>query len=92
VTLAARLRAPGWYRAALSLVIGFGAAAGIVVAVRTLYGFEPTWDGNAVTTVSLIAMPLAFLLGIGCFDYWFYWAAGRPTRPEHHTPHRASSS
>ena len=37
-------------------------------------------DMTAVTTVALIAMPLAFLVAIGCFDYWFYWASGRPTR------------
>ena len=34
-------------------------------------------------------MPLAFLIGIGGFDYWFYWAAGRPTRAEDHSGHGA---
>ena len=28
-----------------------------------------------------------FLVGIGGFDYWFDWAAGRPTRPEDHSGH-----
>ena len=36
-------------------------------------------------------MPLTFLGGIGCFDYWLYWAAGRKTRPEDHSSHGAHS-
>ena len=36
-------------------------------------------------------MPLTFLGGIGCFDYWLYWAVGRKTRPEDHSNHGAHS-
>jgi len=91
VTLAARFRAPGWYRAALSLPIGFALGMGIVVGVRALYGYDPVLDWDAIVTVAMIAMPLAFLIGIGCFDYWFYWASGGPTRPEDHSGHGARS-
>ncbi len=45
-----RFRAPGWYRAALGMPIGFGFGAGIVTLVRALYGFDPAWDGNSVVT------------------------------------------
>ena len=90
MTMPARLTAPGWYRAALSLPLGFLLAAAIVVAVRALYGWD-VWNGEAVTTVALITMPLAFLVGIGCFDYWFRWAAGAPTEPEDHSSHGAHS-
>ena len=41
--------------------------------------------------VALLAAPFFFLVGLGCFDYWFYWAAGRPTRPEDHSGHGAHS-
>ena len=41
--------------------------------------------------VSLLAVPMFFLVGLGCFDYWFYWASGRPTRPEDHSGHGAYS-
>src|SRR5207237_9985434 len=41
--------------------------------------------------ISLIACPLFFLVGLGAFDYWFYWAAGKPTRAEDHSPHGATS-
>ena len=91
MTLAAKIRAPGWYRAALMVPLAYLFAMGLVVGVRALYGWDPLLDSDAVTTVSLIAMPLAFLVGIGCFDYWFYWASGRPTRPEDHSGHGASS-
>ena len=49
-----------------------------------------TTTQDAILIVSLIAAPLFFLVGLGAFDYWFYWAAGRPTRPEDHSePRRA---
>src|SRR5919199_1795264 len=85
--MAARLRAPGWYRALLAIPLGFALAAGIDIGVRALYGWHPIVDWTAIVTVSLIAMPLAFLVGIGCFDYWFRWAAGAPTVPEDHSEH-----
>jgi cytochrome c oxidase subunit 1 len=94
VTMAARFKAPGWWRALLSLPIGFAVAVAITVAIRALYGtdrFDPLFDGNAITTVALISIPLAFLVGIGCFDYWFRWASGAPTIPEDHSGHGATS-
>jgi len=91
MSLAARLTAPGWWRALVSLPIGAVVGAGIVVAGRALYGWEPLFDGDAITTVCLITVPLAFLIGIGCFDYWFRWASGAPTVPEDHSNHGAYS-
>ena len=59
---------------------------GLVVALRALYGYDPVLDWDAIITVgALIAAPFGYLIGIGCFDYWFYWASGRPTRPEDHS-------
>ena len=60
-------------------------------ASARLYGCDPLVDGEAVLLVALLAAPLFFLVGLGCFDYWFYWAAGRPTRPEDHSSHGAHS-
>ena len=59
--------------------------------MRALYGYDPLLDGDAITTVALIAMPLAFIVGIGCFDYWFRWASGAPTIPEDHSGHGAKT-
>ncbi len=90
--MTARLRAPGWYRVAWSVPVGFAVCIGVTVGIRALgHGFHPVWDGNAITTSCLIFVPFAFLIGLGAFDYWFYWAAGRPTRAEDHSGHGATS-
>jgi len=91
MTLTQRLVAPGWYRAALGIALGFGLGMGIVVAVRALYGWDPVVDWDAIITVgALIGAPFGYLIGIGCFDYWFRWASGAPTIPEDHSGHGAT--
>ncbi|MBV9818918.1 MAG: cbb3-type cytochrome c oxidase subunit I [Solirubrobacterales bacterium] len=85
----AKLRAPGWYRAALFDVIGFAFAFGLTCLIRALMHQHPVVDGRAILPVALIAVPLFFLVGLGVADYWFYWASGRPTRPEDHSQHGA---
>src|SRR5450631_1402823 len=90
--MAAKVRAPGFYRAAVLMIIGvlFSAALTWIVRMSTGHAtFTHFISANAITTVALIVVPLAFLIGIGGFDYWFYWAAGRPTRPEDHSSHGA---
>src|SRR5436853_2754902 len=89
--MAARLRAPGWYRAALAVVVGLAFGFGLDVMLRAISGYHPVIDGNAITTVWLIAVPIFFLLGIGCFDYWLRWASGARTVPEDHSGHGAYS-
>ena len=96
--MAARLRAPGIPRAGLFLVLGTLFCAAIVLAVRALYSFPISHDGgltvatqNAILIVSLLIAPLWFLIGLGAFDYWFYWASGKKTRPEDHSGHGARS-
>ena len=92
MTLTRRFLAPGWYRAALGVAIGFGVGMGIVVGVRALYGWDPLFDWDAIITVgALIGAPFGYLIGIGCFDYWFRWASGAPTIPEDHSGHGAYS-
>jgi cytochrome c oxidase subunit I len=98
--MAARMRAPGLSRAGLFVLFGVLFAAVLVTVARLAYGFSSPFDGssgwdtkwqNAVLTVGLIASPLFFLVGLGAFDYWFYWASGKPTRPEDHSSHGATS-
>src|ERR1700749_2377760 len=85
VPLPPKLRAPGWYRAALFEVLGFAFGFGIVVLIRWLMHQHPVVDGHAITIVELFSVPIFFLVGIGTCDYWLYWASGRPTRPEAHS-------
>ena len=90
--MAAKFRAPGFYRAGWMMPLGVAFATGLTWLVRSSTGhatFHHYLSGEAILTVSLIVVPLLFLVGIGGFDYWFYWAAGRPTRPEDHSGHGA---
>ncbi len=92
--VAARVRAPGLLRAFLAFLLGIPFALLLTWLVRSTTGhatFHHYVDGEAITTVSLIACPIFFLFGLGGFDYWLYWAAGRPTRPEDHSGHGAHS-
>src|SRR3954451_18950911 len=89
--MAGSLRAPGWYRAALWVAIGVAFSFALTIVIRGLYGWDPLVDSETVLQIGLFAVPLTFLGGIGCFDYWLYWAAGRKTRPEDHASHGAHS-
>jgi cytochrome c oxidase subunit I len=91
MTMAARLRGPGWWRALFFLPIGVALSVALVAGIRALSGAERVFDGDAITTVALMIVPFAFLIGIGCFDYWFRWASGAPTVPEDHSGHGADS-
>ncbi len=90
--MTAKLRAPGWYRAGAFVLLGVAFAYLLVGVVRSAMHYGDPWtDGDAITIVSLLGAPLFFLVGLGCFDYWFYWVSGRPTRPEDHSSHGATS-
>jgi cytochrome c oxidase subunit 1 len=92
--MAARIKAPGFPRGGLGILIGVALATGLTWIVRMSTGhatFHHFLSWEAILTVSLIASPLAFLVGLGGFDYWFYWAAGKKTRPEDHSSHGAYS-
>jgi len=85
----ARLRAPGLLRAGLFLLIGIAFSFVVLLVANGLETSRA--DGEPLLRVSMIAAPLFFLVGLGAFDYWFYWASGRPTRPEDHSGHGAHS-
>ncbi|MGH2850320.1 MAG: cytochrome c oxidase subunit I, partial [Solirubrobacteraceae bacterium] len=87
----ARLRAPGLHRGILAIIPGIAFAYVIVLPIRAASHYQPVLDGTAILQVALISAPLAFLVGLGAFDYWFYWAIGRPTRAEDHSAHGAHS-
>src|SRR3954451_11267525 len=89
--MTASLRRPGLLRGGFAFLVGVCFAAGLDVLIRLAYGYGDLVDGEAITIVALIAAPLFFLVGLGAFDYWFYWTSGRPTRPEDHSGHGARS-
>ncbi|MCW3001312.1 MAG: ctaD, partial [Conexibacter sp.] len=89
-----KVRRPGWARAATFMLAGAAFSVGISWLVRMLYGhgtYTHYLEAESFVLISMFVLPFAFLIGLGCFDYWFYWAAGRPTRPEDHAGHGAKS-
>ncbi len=65
-SLGAKLRAPGFYRAAWMMLLGVAFAFGLTWLVRMSTGhttFHHFIDGEAILTVALIAAPLMFLVG-----------------------------
>ncbi|HXR11575.1 MAG TPA: cbb3-type cytochrome c oxidase subunit I, partial [Gaiellaceae bacterium] len=89
-TLRRLLLGAGFIRAAWMFCL-FGAIGfGLVVVFRWWGGWQPLFDMQPITLVSLlVAGPIGFLAGIGAFDYWVYYALGFPTRPEDHSGHGA---
>ena len=92
--MVATLRRPNLARAFLFLLIGVAFSFALDVFIRALYGhdnYAHFIDVDSILLISLLAAPMFFLVGLGAFDYWFYWAAGKPTRPEDHSSHGAYS-
>jgi cytochrome c oxidase subunit 1 len=85
-----RWTAPGLLRGFWVTVVATAIATGLVVALRALQGM-PVFKGSPIVTVDLLASGLAFLVGIGGFDYWGRWIIGAPTEPEDHSGHGARS-
>src|SRR5690242_16063558 len=92
--MVATLRKPNLARAFLFLLIGAAFSFGLSWLIRMLYGHDTYAhfiDANSILLIGLLAAPMFFLVGLGAFDYWFYWASGKPTRPEDHSGHGAYS-
>jgi len=84
-----RLTGPGWLRVLWAMPVGWVFATLLVIGARSAMGFEPLWELPVLIVAWTVVVPLAFLAGIGGFDYWAYWISGKPTRPEDHSGHGA---
>jgi cytochrome c oxidase subunit 1 len=92
--MVAAAKQAGWTRGAIGFVVGSAFGFGLVVALRAISGleiFNTEQTGYPHLIAAMITGPLGFLIGFGCFDYWFRWAAGKPTIPEDHSQHGAHS-
>jgi len=88
------LGAPGWPRALAGTIIGAAFGFALVVSLRAISGleiFQTEQTGYPHIVVPAITAPIGFLIGLGCFDYWFRWAAGAPTAPDDHRDHGADT-
>ena len=88
--MAAKIRQPGWYRALAYSILGVLFCLGLSTGLRAAFAVDPVYDGESVLQISLLTVPLFFLGGIGCFDYWLRWASGR-TVVDDHADHGAKS-
>src|SRR3954453_2247227 len=89
--MVARFRAPGMLRAFLYAFYGVALSYLIIFIIRTWYSLDPVLEGSAVLELALFLSPLGFLIGLGAFSYWFYWASGKRTLAEDHSGHGAYS-
>jgi len=88
--MAAKIRQPGWYRALAYSILGVLVCLGLSTGLRAAFGVDPVYDGTAFLQIALLMVPIFFLGGIGCFDYWLRWASGR-TVVDDHADHGAKS-
>ncbi len=82
--MAAAIKQPGWTRAMIGAVIAGLFGFGLVVGLRAISGleiFQTESTGYPHVIVPAILIPFGWLIGFGAFDYWFRWAAGKPTDP-----------
>jgi cytochrome c oxidase subunit 1 len=89
--MVAKLRQPGLARAGLYTVYGVALSYLIIFLFRTWYDLDPRIDGNAVLELALFLSALGFLVGLGGFTHWFYWATGKKTLVDDHSGHGAYS-
>src|SRR6266540_3773902 len=85
------LLAPGWLRVAWLVPFGFGLGVVLGPGFRWAIGYDPIWKSGVWVTSELVTIPIAFLVGLGGFDYWVRYAIGSPTEPEDHSGHGARS-
>src|SRR5918999_393767 len=92
--MAVALRSPGQWRAWLGALIGGAFGFALVVGLRAISGleiFQTEETGYPHVIVPAITAPLGYLIGLGCFDYWFKWAVGGRVDPHDHSQHGARS-
>ncbi len=86
------MRRPNLLRALLCAALFFVLGLYLVAGIRWIAGWDPVYDWGVIVLVAgMITAPIGFLVGLGAFDYWFYWISGRPTLPEDHSWHGATS-
>ncbi|MBJ7456619.1 MAG: cbb3-type cytochrome c oxidase subunit I, partial [Thermoleophilia bacterium] len=57
--------------------------------MRTIFGMEPLWVAQVYVTAIAALTTIGFLIGIGCFDWWWQWMTGRRVDGEDHSMHGA---
>jgi cytochrome c oxidase subunit 1 len=83
---------PGLFRGLWLAGLFFCLAMLLIAGLRWWWSWDPAFDWTVIGSLAgMAAAPIGFLAGIGAFDYWLHYIAGRPTRPEDHSGHGATS-
>ena len=80
-----------WKRAFVAVVVGIVVALGLVFLARWAFGLTPLWEPQVYYTMIFILAGVGFLIGIGCFDWWWDYLRGRRVNYEDHSLHGATS-
>ena len=81
----------GWARAAWLTPTVYAAVTGLVILVRWLTDNHPIYAGDDASALAIPLSAVAFTVGMGAFDYWARWIAGRDGRIDPHADHGAYS-
>jgi len=80
-----------WKRAFVAVVVSVVLALGVTWFVRWAWGFHPLWNVQVYWTTIFSFAGIGFLIGIGCFDWWWDYLRGRRVGFEDHSMHGATS-
>jgi cytochrome c oxidase subunit 1 len=80
-----------WKRAVLWSCGGIAVAFALVWLLRELFDMTPIWEPQVYVTIAATLSTFGFLIGIGCFDWWWQWARGHRVDFEDHSMHGAYS-
>jgi cytochrome c oxidase subunit 1 len=80
-----------WKRAALWSAGSFLFSFALIWFMRTVFGMDPLWVSQVYVTAAASLTSIGFLIGIGCFDWWWQWMTGRRVDGEDHSMHGAHS-
>ena len=63
----------------------------LLFLLRSIFGFEPLYDGAVYGGVAGLLGGIGFLWGMGCFDFWLHWSKGGDISKEDHSFHGVSN-
>ncbi len=78
-----------WKRAIVWTVGGVAAGFAIVFLARWIFDFENLWVPQVYWSVCASLAGLGFIIGIGCFDWWWAYMRGKQVDLEDHSMHGA---
>jgi cytochrome c oxidase subunit I len=80
-----------WKRAIVGTMVGTVAAMAIVFSLRWIFGFDALWAPQVYYATIASLASLGFVIGIGCFDWWWAYLRGKHVDYEDHSQHGATS-